>query len=112
MSVYGTCYSLFETYADVSTPFCGLGDTDATPDCIQLQGLRRAGCGLLIEQGTQYTLLSGSSKGNRKALSWETKLVDIVPDWQLMDPIASAQAILVDLLSHMTGLPRHDDFYP
>ncbi|KAF7299684.1 Beta-lactamase class penicillin binding protein [Mycena chlorophos] len=41
-------------------------------------------------------------------ITWTSKLVDIMPGWELMDPIASAGATIVDLMSHRTGMPRHD----
>ncbi|KAH8991093.1 beta-lactamase/transpeptidase-like protein, partial [Lactarius hatsudake] len=45
-------------------------------------------------------------------LSWQTKLADILPgDWELSDPWASEKANLIDILSHVSGLPRHDLAY-
>nr|GAT43184.1 predicted protein [Mycena chlorophos] len=41
-------------------------------------------------------------------ITWSSKLVDIMPGWALMDPIASAGASIIDLMSHRTGMPRHD----
>ncbi|KAI0063209.1 beta-lactamase/transpeptidase-like protein [Artomyces pyxidatus] len=44
-----------------------------------------------------------------KELNWDTRLKDILPgEWELMDPWASEKANLVDILSHVSGLPRHD----
>jgi hypothetical protein len=46
-------------------------------------------------------------------ISWDTKIADFVPEWRLMDPIASAESTIVDVMSHRTGLPRHDlIFFP
>ncbi|KAF4593587.1 hypothetical protein EYR40_008374 [Pleurotus pulmonarius] len=39
---------------------------------------------------------------------WDTKIKSIVPGWGLMDPIASEEASIIDLMSHRTGMPRHD----
>ncbi|GLB37131.1 putative beta-lactamase [Lyophyllum shimeji] len=41
-------------------------------------------------------------------LTWQSKIGSIIPDWGLMDPYASNHSTIVDLLSHRTGLPRHD----
>ncbi|KAK0458256.1 beta-lactamase/transpeptidase-like protein [Desarmillaria tabescens] len=44
-------------------------------------------------------------------ISWDTKIASVVPEWELKDPIASSQSTIVDLMSHRTGLPRHDLMY-
>ncbi|KAJ7431232.1 beta-lactamase/transpeptidase-like protein [Mycena latifolia] len=41
-------------------------------------------------------------------ISWTTKIASVIPEWGLMDPIASAGSTIMDLMSHRTGLPRHD----
>lgn len=41
-------------------------------------------------------------------LQWDTPVVQMLPGFALQDPIATAQASVRDLLSHRTGLPRHD----
>ncbi|KAL7419235.1 hypothetical protein Q5752_006072 [Cryptotrichosporon argae] len=58
-----------------------------------------AALGLLIENATATP--AGS-------LAWDTRLVNVLPDWGLADAFASAEANLVDLLSMRSGLPRHD----
>jgi len=47
------------------------------------------------------------------SLDWESKIKDILPHsvWALQDKIAEEHANLVDILSHRTGLPRHDLSY-
>ncbi|KAF8580651.1 beta-lactamase/transpeptidase-like protein [Ramaria rubella] len=46
-------------------------------------------------------------------VNWNTKIKDIVPEslWNLQDQIARDHADFVDILSHRTGLPRHDQSY-
>ncbi|KAG7440325.1 beta-lactamase/transpeptidase-like protein [Guyanagaster necrorhizus] len=44
-------------------------------------------------------------------ISWDTRIADIVPEWELRDPVASARSTIVDLMSHRTGLPRDDLMY-
>ncbi|KAJ6484471.1 beta-lactamase/transpeptidase-like protein [Mycena vitilis] len=50
-------------------------------------------------------------------ISWTSKMASIVPEWKLMDPVATSESTIVDIMSHRTGLPRHDlvgplDFSP
>ena len=48
-------------------------------------------------------------EGSNSSLKWTTKVADILrDDWKLEDPIAQKHANLLDILSHRTGLPRHD----
>ncbi|KAJ7912362.1 beta-lactamase/transpeptidase-like protein [Mycena leptocephala] len=44
-------------------------------------------------------------------ISWTTKMASMLPDWKLMDPVASSESTIIDLMSHRTGLPRHDESY-
>ena len=44
-------------------------------------------------------------------ISWDTKLASILPDWGLMDPVASEETTILDAMSHRTGMPRHDFIY-
>jgi CubicO group peptidase (beta-lactamase class C family) len=39
---------------------------------------------------------------------WDQPIRDVLPDFRLMDEYATQHANLRDLLSHRTGLPRHD----
>src|ERR1700719_4096670 len=41
-------------------------------------------------------------------LDWERPLRDYVPEIQLHDPVVSDRLTVVDLLSHRSGLPRHE----
>ncbi|KAG2069269.1 beta-lactamase/transpeptidase-like protein [Suillus decipiens] len=44
--------------------------------------------------------------------NWHTLVQDILPgEWQLMDEWASKKANIKDILSHVSGLPRHDFSY-
>ncbi|MEQ4304292.1 serine hydrolase [Plantactinospora sp. B6F1] len=45
---------------------------------------------------------------DRGLLSWDQPVRDHLPDFRLHDQIATAQVTLADLLSHRSGLPRHD----
>ena len=41
-------------------------------------------------------------------LEWERPLRDFLPDLRLYDPVVTDRLTVVDLLSHRSGLPRHD----
>ncbi|KAL0946344.1 hypothetical protein HGRIS_012581 [Hohenbuehelia grisea] len=44
-------------------------------------------------------------------ISWDTKIQEFIPEFDMMDPTASAATSIVDAMSHRTGLPRHDLMY-
>ncbi|TFK69246.1 beta-lactamase/transpeptidase-like protein, partial [Pluteus cervinus] len=44
-------------------------------------------------------------------ITWKTKLGSLIPEWQLVDPIAHQESTILDALSHRTGLLRHDLAY-
>ncbi|KAH9048266.1 beta-lactamase/transpeptidase-like protein [Lactarius hengduanensis] len=70
-----------------------------------------ASLGILIEEFAQGRNTTPLPTG-LSTLSWQTKLADILPgDWELSDPWASEKANLIDILSHVSGLPRHDLAY-
>ena len=39
---------------------------------------------------------------------WSTKICDLIPKWSLMDEEMDRGVSLQDMLSHRTGMPRHD----
>lgn len=41
-------------------------------------------------------------------LEWNTPIQEFIPRFKLKDSVASSQVTIVDMLSHRTGLPRHD----
>jgi CubicO group peptidase (beta-lactamase class C family) len=41
-------------------------------------------------------------------LEWDRPVREYLPEFRLRDPVATDQATLRDLLTHRTGLPRHD----
>ncbi|KZP01788.1 beta-lactamase/transpeptidase-like protein [Calocera viscosa TUFC12733] len=46
------------------------------------------------------------------SLDWTTKVADLLPDeWHLQDSYAERHINLLDLLNHVTGMPRHDLSY-
>ncbi|TDL29088.1 beta-lactamase/transpeptidase-like protein [Rickenella mellea] len=67
--------------------------------------------GILIDDyasGKNTTPLPAGLSG----LDWDTKIKDILPgEWMLQDTWATEKANLLDILSHVSGLPRHDASY-
>ncbi|KAJ7206500.1 beta-lactamase/transpeptidase-like protein [Mycena pura] len=53
-----------------------------------------------------------SNKSLSTPISWDTKMASVMPEWGIMDPVASAESTIVDVMSHRTGLPRHDLIIP
>ena len=43
-----------------------------------------------------------------KEIKWSTKIRDLIPEWGLMDEEMDRGVSLQDMLSHRTGMPRHD----
>src|SRR5262245_10449451 len=41
-------------------------------------------------------------------LSWQRPVRDYLPGFQMSDPVASSSLTVYDMLSHRSGLPRHD----
>ncbi|KAJ7321670.1 beta-lactamase/transpeptidase-like protein, partial [Mycena albidolilacea] len=44
-------------------------------------------------------------------ISWDTTIASVIPNWKLLDTVASAQSTITDLMAHRTGLPAHDFAY-
>ncbi|KAG5636733.1 hypothetical protein H0H81_007062 [Sphagnurus paluster] len=62
-----------------------------------------------------FTALATGLLINNKTLSprldWTSKMASVIPGWGLKDPFATKQASIIDLMSHRTGLPRHEFSY-
>ncbi|KAG6904654.1 hypothetical protein DXG01_008346 [Tephrocybe rancida] len=43
--------------------------------------------------------------------NWDSKVSAVVPEFNVTDPVTSAEARFIDLLSHRTGYPRHEFAY-
>ena len=41
-------------------------------------------------------------------LRWDSKVRDLIPDFRLADPVATEMLTVRDLLTHRSGLPRHE----
>jgi CubicO group peptidase (beta-lactamase class C family) len=80
-------------------------------------GLRDRAAGLPVTQDTLFAIGSTTKAFTATTigalvdeglLEWDRPLRDYVPDVRLHDPFASDRLTIVDLLSHRSGLPRHD----
>jgi len=80
-------------------------------------GLRDREAGLPVTQDTLFAIGSATKAFTATTvgalideglLEWDRPLRDYVPGVRLHDPITSDRLTIVDLLSHRSGLPRHD----
>jgi CubicO group peptidase (beta-lactamase class C family) len=80
-------------------------------------GLRDREAGLPVTQDTLFAIgsttkaFTATTVGalvDEGLLEWERPLRDYVPEVQLNDSFVSDRLTIVDLLSHRSGLPRHD----
>ncbi|KAF8888605.1 beta-lactamase/transpeptidase-like protein [Infundibulicybe gibba] len=44
-------------------------------------------------------------------VEWSSKIASLIPGWELMDPIATQESTILDLMGHRTGQPRDDLMY-
>lgn len=54
---------------------------------------------------TAYVIASLIDEG---LLHWDDRVIDIYPDFRLFDPYATQNVTMRDLLTHRSGMPRHD----
>jgi CubicO group peptidase (beta-lactamase class C family) len=80
-------------------------------------GLRDVEANLPVTPTTQFAICSITKSFTATALAllhqegkldWSKSVRDYMPEFRLSDPLASERATTLDLLSHRTGLPRHD----
>ena len=80
-------------------------------------GLRDTAAGLPVTQDTLFAIgsttkaFTATTVGalvDEGLLEWDRPLRDYVPGVRLHDPFVSDRLTIVDLLSHRSGLPRHD----
>ena len=80
-------------------------------------GLRDTGAGLPVTRDTLFAIgsttkaFTATTVGalvDEGLLEWDRPLRDYVPGVRLHDPFASDRLTIADLLSHRSGLPRHD----
>ncbi len=55
-----------------------------------------------------FTTSALAAEIGQKKVTWDTKTRDVLPDFRLYDDVATREMTLRDMLSHRSGLPRHD----
>jgi CubicO group peptidase (beta-lactamase class C family) len=87
------------------------------PPALRCWGVRDIDTGALVTTDTVFPICSVTKSFTATALAllvdegkleWDRPVREYLPDFRLRDPIATDQATLRDLLTHRTGLPRHD----
>jgi CubicO group peptidase (beta-lactamase class C family) len=90
---------------------------DGEEDWVKAYGLRDVEAGLPVTGDTQFILCSVTKSFTALGLAmlvdegrldWARPVRDYLPDFRLHDAVATERVTIVDLLSHQTGLPRHD----
>lgn len=87
-------------------------------DVVYLEGFgeREVGTGDPVGPDTVFQIASVSkpisstivaAAVGERHVSWDTRLVDILPGFGLSDPWVTAQVTIADLFSHRSGLPDH-----
>jgi CubicO group peptidase (beta-lactamase class C family) len=87
------------------------------PPLLQAFGLRDVENGLLVNTRTVFPIGSITKSFTAVGLAlvvddgkldWDAPVNEILPEFRLKDPVTSTSCTLRDLLTHRTGLPRHD----
>src|SRR5437867_10439399 len=82
-----------------------------------LMGVRDIDTAALVTSHTVFPICSVTKSFTATALAllvdegrldWDMQVREVLPEFRLRDPVATEQASLRDLLTHRTGLPRHD----
>jgi CubicO group peptidase (beta-lactamase class C family) len=89
---------------------------DAAP-LLSCWGVRDIDTGAPVTPDTVFPICSVTKSFTATALAllvdegrldWDMPVREVLPEFRLRDPVATEQASLRDLLTHRTGLPRHD----
>jgi CubicO group peptidase (beta-lactamase class C family) len=87
------------------------------PPLLRCWGLRDIDTGAPVAPDTVFPICSVTKSFTATALAllvdegrldWDAPVRAVLPEFRLRDPVATEQASLRDLLTHRTGLPRHD----
>jgi CubicO group peptidase (beta-lactamase class C family) len=80
-------------------------------------GLRDVGAGLPVTPDTQFQIASVTKSFTATGLAllvdegrmeWKKPVREYLPEFRLQDPVATDRVTVRDVLSHHSGLPRHD----
>jgi CubicO group peptidase (beta-lactamase class C family) len=90
---------------------------DGEPILLKVYGQRDVEAGLPVTNNTQFVLCSitksftAAGLGmlvDERRLDWTKPVREYIPEFRLLDPIATDRVTVQDLLCHHSGLPRHD----
>ncbi|KAN0124222.1 hypothetical protein V8E52_001871, partial [Russula decolorans] len=89
--------------------------TDGSMICLVLhcsishRSCSKASLGIVIDDFAHGRSNTCPQAYQLSTLTWKTNLADILPnDWQLIDPWASQNTNLIDILTHVSGVASHD----
>ncbi|KAL4950792.1 beta-lactamase/transpeptidase-like protein [Aspergillus filifer] len=85
--------------------FANLSSTPPTP--VTPKTLFYAGSTTKAHIAAALSLLIDDNE-HYQNIQWDTTIQSILPEFQLSVPLVAAQITISDILSHRTGLPRHD----
>ena len=86
----------------VETCFFGYSDREAGIPVSENTYFDIASC------SKSFTAMTAALAVDKGWLDWDTPIQKYLPDFGVADPKLSAEITMRDLLSHRTGLPRHD----
>ena len=61
--------------------------------------------------GSNSKLMTATALGilvQKGLITWDSNVIDLMPDFKLKNPYVTRELIVTDLLSHRAGLPRED----
>jgi CubicO group peptidase (beta-lactamase class C family) len=109
---------IHEAMEEWQVPGLALGVVrDGEPTFLKAYGQRDVEAGLPVTVDTQFVLCSitksftAAGLGmlvDQRRLDWTKPVREYIPEFRLHDPIATDRVTVQDLLSHHSGLPRHD----
>ncbi|GAA5901302.1 hypothetical protein JCM6882_007739 [Rhodosporidiobolus microsporus] len=77
---------------------------------VEFRSYGDAGRGRKVDEDA-FTAAAVGQVLEQKGLSWKDKVHRLVPEFELKQECPTGQVTLLDLLSHRTGLPRHEHSY-
>jgi CubicO group peptidase (beta-lactamase class C family) len=65
----------------------------------------------LASNSKHFAAIAAGLALSQAGLTWETPVRAMIPSFQLVDKEAQGKITFIELLSHQSGLPRHDLSY-
>jgi CubicO group peptidase (beta-lactamase class C family) len=108
---------IFNVMAEWHIPGLAVAVLQRGAPLLQAFGLRDIDRGTRVDTDTLFAIGSITKSFTATALAllvdegklgWDMPVREILPEFRLKDPVANEKCTLRDLLTHRTGLPRHD----